>query len=139
MSTSLTSYLTFGTNCREAMNFYKGILGGDLQLMTMGESPMEDLPPQAKDLIMHAYLQTPGFALMASDGMNGQAPRNGDNVTLALGTESVEESERLFSALSAGGKITMPLDETFWAHRFGMLADKFGINWMVSFNKPMPM
>jgi len=137
MSTSLTSYLTFGTNCREAMNFYKGILGGDLQLMTMGESPMKDLPPQAKDLIMHAYLKTPGFALMASDGMNGQAPKNGDNVTLALGTESVEESERLFNALSAGGKITMPLDETFWAHRFGMLADKFGINWMVSFNKPM--
>lgn len=138
MSTTLTTYLTFGTNCREAMNFYKGIFGGELQIMTMGEAPDSDKqPPEAKDLVMHAYLKAPGFELMASDSMMGQTPKNGDSVTLTLGANSNEEAEKLFSALSAGGKVTMPLEETFWAHRFGMLTDKYGFPWMVSFNKPM--
>lgn len=106
--------------------------------MTMGEAPESDKQPEAaKDLVMHAYLKAPGFELMASDSMMGQTPANGNSVTLALGTDSNEESERLFNALSAGGKVTMPLAETFWAHRFGMFTDKYGIPWMVSFNKPM--
>ncbi len=138
MSTTLTTYLTFGTNCREAMNFYKGIFGGELQIMTMGDAPDSDKqPPEAKDLVMHAYLKTPGFEIMASDSMMGQTPKNGDSVTLALGATSNEEAEKLFNALSAGGKVTMPLEETFWAHRFGMLTDKYGFPWMISFNKPM--
>ncbi|HEY9259331.1 VOC family protein [Chitinophaga sp.] len=140
MSTTLTAYLVFNSNCREAMNFYHDILGGDLKVMTMGDAPMPDqIPPEAKDLVMHAFLQTPGFDLMASDGMVGQPPVNGDSVELALGVTSIEDAERLFSKLSAGGTIKMPLQETFWAHRYGQTADKFGIHWMVSYNKPMPM
>lgn len=140
MSTTLTAYLVFNSNCREAMNYYHDILGGDLKVMTMGEAPMQDqVPAEAKDLVMHAYLQTPGFDLMASDGMMGAAPVNGDSVELALGVTTIEDAERLFSKLSAGGTIKMPLQETFWAHRYGQTADKFGIHWMVSYNKPMPM
>lgn len=140
MSTTLTAYLVFNNNCREAMNYYHEILGGDLKIMTMGDSPMKDqMPPDAKDLVMHAYLQTPGFDLMASDGMVGVPPVNGDSVQLALGVTSVEDADRLFSKLSEGGTIQMPIQETFWAHRYGQLADKFGIHWMVSYNKPMPM
>jgi PhnB protein len=140
MSTTLTAYLVFNSNCREAMTFYHDILGGDLKVMTMGEAPMKDqIPPEAKDLVMHAYLHTPGFDLMASDGMVGQPPVNGDSVELALGVTTIEDAERLFSKLSAGGTIKMPLQETFWAHRYGQTADKFGIHWMVSYNKPMPM
>lgn len=138
MSTTLTPYLTFGTNCREAMNFYKGIFGGELFIMTVGEAPeSENVPAASKDLVMHSFLKTSSFEIMASDAVMGPAPKNGDTVTLTLGVESNEESEKLFSALSAGGKVTMPLAETFWAHRFGMLTDKYGFLWMVSFNKPM--
>jgi PhnB protein len=135
---TLTAYLVFGNNGREAMNFYQKVFGGDLHVMTMGESPMKDqVPPEAKDLLMHGYLQAPGFALMASDGMQGQPPVNGDSVALALGVDSVEEAEKLFKELSAGGSIKMELQETFWAHRYGQFADKYGINWMISYNKPM--
>ncbi len=122
------------------MNYYHEILGGDLKIMTLGDSPMkEQMPPESANLVMHAFLQTPGFALMASDGMMGPAPANGDAVEMALGVDSVEEAERLFSKLSDGGNIKMPLQETFWAHRYGQLTDKFGMHWMVSYNKPMPM
>jgi PhnB protein len=140
MSTTLTAYLVFGNNCREAMNYYHEILGGDLKIMTLGDSPMkEQMPPDTHNLVMHAYLQTPGFDLMASDGMTGPPPVNGDSVELALGVTSVEEADRLFGKLSEGGAIKMPIQETFWAHRYGQLTDKFGIHWMVSYNKPMPM
>jgi PhnB protein len=139
MST-LTAYLVFNSNAREAMNYYHDILGGDLKIMTMGDAPIQDqMPPEAKDLVMHAFLHTPGFDLMASDGMMGLAPVNGDSVQLALGVTSVEDAESLFSKLSAGGTIQMPIQETFWAHRYGQLTDKFGIHWMVSYNKPMDM
>ncbi|RFS18992.1 VOC family protein [Chitinophaga silvatica] len=135
---NLTAYLVFGNNCREAMNFYQKVFGGDLKVMTMADSPMKDqTPPEAKDLVMHAFLQAPGFALMASDGMPGQPPVNGDSVQLAIGVTSVEDAERIYQQLSAGGQVKMPLQETFWAHRYGQFADKFGINWMVSYNKPM--
>lgn len=140
MSTTLTAYLVFNSNCREAMNYYHDILGGDLKIMTMGDAPIQDqIPPEAKDLVMHAFLHTPGFDLMASDGMMGQAPVNGDSVELALSVGAVEDAEKLFSKLSAGGTVKMPIQETFWAHRYGQLADKFGIHWMVSYNKPMEM
>ncbi|MFY0253523.1 VOC family protein [Chitinophaga sp. 30R24] len=138
MSTKLTTYLFFDGNCREAMSFYHEILGGNLQIMAMRDSPMKDqVPADAQDRVMHAYLQTPGFALMASDGMQGQPPVNGNAVELALEAESDAETEKLFSSLSAGGKVKMPLQETFWAHQYGRLTDKYGINWMISFNKPM--
>lgn len=135
---NLTAYLVFGNTCREAMEFYHKVFGGNLQVMTMAESPMKDqAPPGSESLVMHAFLQAPGFALMASDGMVGAPPVNGDSVALAIGVTSVEEAEKIYKELSVGGNIKMELQETFWAHRYAQLEDKYGINWMVSYNKPM--
>lgn len=140
MSSTLTTYFIFNGNCREAMTFYQKVLGGDLKVMTMADSPMKDqVPPGAENLVMHAFLQTPGFALMASDGMQGPPPVNGDSVSQALSVNSTEDAEAVFAKLSDGGKVTMPIQETFWAHRYGQLVDKYGMHWMVSYNKPMEM
>ena|SRR6478609_7153620 len=122
-------YLTFNGNCREAMNFYKEVFGGELMMQTFGEAPM-DAPGDAKDRIMHANLRNGDFLLMASDGMPGQAPIVGNNVTLSVNCNSKEEQENYFNKLAAGGNITMPLADTFWGAYFGMLTDKFGMNWM---------
>ncbi|PSL48744.1 PhnB protein [Chitinophaga niastensis] len=138
MST-LNVYLVFDGNTREAMTYYKEAIGGDLKIMTVGESPMKDhMPPEMHGQVMHALLQTPSFTLMASDGMMGKPPVNGDSVALAFGVTSNDDAENVFAKLSDGGNVTMPIQETFWAYRYGQLTDKFGINWMVNYNKPMP-
>lgn len=132
----LTNYLTFDGNTREAMEFYKSCLGGELFMMTFGESPMPT-PPESKNRIIHAKLSTGNLDLMASDTMPGMPFQQGNNFSLALGCESKQEAEKLFASLGAGGKVTMPLQETFWAAQFGMLTDKFGVNWMLNVDKPV--
>jgi len=127
-------YLIFNGNCREAMAFYKEAIGGDLQIMTFGESPdAGQFPKETHGRIMHACLsKAPMTVIMASDNMPGMPFTQGDNFSISLNCENIPESEKLFKALSRQAKkITMPLGETFWAVRFGMLTDKFGINWVV--------
>ncbi|RAJ86007.1 PhnB protein [Chitinophaga dinghuensis] len=136
----LNAYLTFNGNCAEAMNFYKDIIGGELQVMSVKDSPMKDQVPEAfHNQVMHAYLQKGDLKLMASDAMNGDPVTTGSNVSLALGSDDVNEADQIFNGLSAGGKITMPMGETFFAKRFGMLTDKYGLNWMINVDKPMPL
>ena len=125
----LATYLTFDGNCREAMEFYKEVFGGDLNIQTFGQAPMES-SPDAKDRIMHAHLQSGELTLMASDGMPGHPVTQGTNVTLSVQSKSKEEQDNYFNKLAEGGKITMPLQDTFWGAYFGMLTDKFGIQWM---------
>jgi len=122
-------YLTFNGNCREAMEFYKECFGGELMIQTFGDAPMETTP-ESKDRIMHARLQNGDLILMASDGMPGQAPIQGTNVTISVQSASKEEQEKYFNKMAEGGKITMPLADTFWGAYFGMLTDKFGMHWM---------
>jgi PhnB protein len=131
----ITPYLTFNGNCRQAMTFYKDILGGDLELMDFASSPME-VPDEAKNYIMHAILTTNSFTLMASDTMPNQAVTNGNSVSLSINCQSVDEINHLFNSLSDGGEITMPLEDTFWGARFGMLTDKFGTCWMFNYDYP---
>lgn len=134
----INSYLTFNGNCREAMEFYKKCLGGELQLIPFSEMP-GDLPKEAKgakDGIMHARLAKGAVALMASDTMPGHAFQQGNNFSIAIQCESPQEVDELFTALGEKGKATMPVQETFWAARFGMVTDQFGINWMFNFEKP---
>lgn len=131
----ITPYLTFNGNCRQAMTFYKDILGGDLELMDFASSPME-VPDEAKNNIMHAILSTNSFTLMASDTMPNQAVTNGNSVSLSINCQSVDEINHLFNSLSDGGEITMPLEDTFWGARFGMLTDKFGTCWMFNYDYP---
>lgn len=131
----ITPYLTFNGNCRQAMTFYKDILGGDLELMDFASSPM-DVPDEAKNYIMHAILTSNGVTLMASDTMPNQAVTNGNSVSLSINCQSVDEINHLFNSLSDGGQITMPLEDTFWGARFGMLTDKFGTCWMFNYDYP---
>lgn len=131
----ITPYLTFNGTCRQAMTFYKDILGGDLELMDFASSPM-DVPDEAKNYIMHAILTSNGVTLMASDTMPNQPVTNGNSVSLSINCQSTDEINHLFNSLSDGGQITMPLEDTFWGARFGMLTDKFGTCWMFNYDYP---
>jgi PhnB protein len=131
----LVTYLNFNGNCRDAMKFYERCLGGELQMMPFSEVPGNH-PPEAKDRIMHARLTNGSAVLMASDTMPGMPFQQGTNFAISVHCQSQEELERLFNAISEKGKVTMPLQDTFWGARFGMLTDQFGINWMFNFEKP---
>jgi PhnB protein len=129
----LDTYLFFDGNCADAMRFYERTLGGKLQLMTHGDSPMAaQTPPGSANRIMHARLELDGRLLMASDSMVGQPYQGMKGFSLSLIYPTVAEAQRMFSALAEGGQITMPIAKTFWAEAFGMLVDRFGTPWMVN-------
>jgi PhnB protein len=126
-------YLIFDGQCGEAMRFYHATLGGKLDVITLGESPMADqTPPEAKDRIMHARLQLDGGMLMASDDRIGEPYAGMKNMSVSLIYDSAAEAKRVFDALSEGGRVTMPFDKTFWSEGFGMFVDRFGTPWMVN-------
>lgn len=132
----LSPYLRFNDGkCREAMNFYKECLGGQLEIQTIGESPMaKEMPPEKQDYIMQSTLEKENVLLMASDMMRDKATV-GDNISIAYACESDEEIKTLFSKLSEGGEVFMPLDEVYWGATFGVVTDKYGIEWMLNFQK----
>ena len=127
-------YLSFDGNAAEALSFYAKCLDGKIAFsMTFAESPMgKDTPDSHKDKIMHATLDALGLQLMASDMPPGMPHKGYEGFSLSVQAKTPEEGKRLFDALSAGGKVTMPYGETFWAKGFGMLQDKFGVPWMVN-------
>ena len=137
-------YLTFNGNCKEAFDFYKSVFGGDFPYIgTFGEMPpQEGIPPlseEDKNKVMHVTLPiSKETCLMGSDTMGEWAPTfvQGNNFSVSINTESKEEADKLFNALSTDGKITMPMADTFWGAYFGMFTDKFGIGWMVNFDTP---
>lgn len=131
---SLTPYLFFNGNCREALKFYERCFGGKLELMTYGDAQGSGCPLGLKDNIMHGALTSKQLLLMASDRADA-TPTPGDNVSLSLNCDSLSEIEELFKALSDGGKVGMPLHDAFWGDRFGTLTDRFGINWMLNSKK----
>ena len=130
----LDMYLTFNGNCADAMRFYERTLGGKLaMLMTHAESPMAaQTSPGSADRIMHARLVIDGRILMASDSMAGQPYEGMKGFSLSLVYPTVADAQRVFDALAEGGRVTMPLQKTFWAEAFGMLVDRFGTPWMVN-------
>lgn len=140
--TCVNIYLNFNGNCEEAFNFYRSVLGGEFSYVgRFGEMPrQEGLPPmpaEMNDKIMHIGLPvSKETALMGSDTGGEWAPnfKQGNNFSVSVSTDSKAEADRLFNGLSAGGKVTMPMNQTFWGSYFGMFTDKFGINWMVSFD-----
>jgi PhnB protein len=132
------TYLNFDGNTRDAMKFYARCLGGELSVMPFSEAP-GDFPKDAKDKVMHARITKNGSTvLMASDALaaHGAPFLAGNNFSISLDCESLDEIERLFAGFSENGKITMPLQDTFWGARFGMITDQFGTNWMFNFEKP---
>lgn len=128
-----TTYLIFDGNCREAMTFYKKCLDAELDMFSFSQAP-DPMPAEAKDRIMHARLTKGNGAIMASDNMPGMAFTLGNNFSISIDCDSAEEIDKLFNALGENGNLTMPLQKTFWAARFGMLTDQFGINWMFNLN-----
>jgi len=134
----ITPYLNFDGNGTEALQFYcKALDGQVLFQQSFGESPMADkMPKEFANRLMHATFQCEAGSFMASDGPPGYELKGGNNVSLSLHFTSVEKLEKAFNGLAEGGTITMPAQETFWAHRFGMLIDKYGFQWMVNMDKP---
>ena len=137
--TTLNIYLTFNGNCEKAFNFYKSIFGGEFTSVSkfkeMPEDPKYPISDSDKEKIMHVSLPIgDGSVLMGSDTGGEWASDfiQGNNFSISINTESKEEADRLFDNLSAAGKITMPMNKTFWESYFGMFNDQFGISWMVS-------
>ena len=129
----LNAYLIFNGKCREAMEFYKGCLGGELTLNTIGDSPMAtQMPAEMRDKILHSMLTSGNMVLMGSDMVGEEGYKPGNTISLCLVCKSREEIEMLFSAISEGGHVRHPLKEEFFG-TFGDLTDKYGFNWMFQF------
>jgi PhnB protein len=130
-----TAYLSFDGTCADAMRFYERALGGTLEvLMTNGESPLAaHCPPDTHHRILHARLALPGGGTLMAGDCPGHLPYEGiKGVSMTMSYDTVAEAERHFAALADGGTVTMPMQEAFWAKRFGMLVDRFGTPWIVN-------
>lgn len=126
----LHPYLRFNGNCREAMNFYRDILGGDLTIDTMGASPMAgEMPEEMRDKVLHSMLVSGDLVLMGTDAMGNDLTGQGSPVTLALVSDSREEVRGYFEKLAVGGTISQPLQEAFFG-LFGSLTDQYGFDWL---------
>ena len=132
---NLKPYLMFNGDCEEALNFYKKCFNGETGYVgRYSDAPME-VTEDYKNKIMHAEFNFWGGSFMASDHMPGAGyttEGKDGNVHLSLGFDDVQKMETTFEKLKESGKVTMPMQDTFWGSRFGMLQDKFGINWMFS-------
>jgi PhnB protein len=131
----LNVYLRFNGKCKEAMEFYKEVFGGELELQTIGESPMADgTPENQKNNVMHSKLTTGNdITIMASDMFGDDEIKDGNTMSLCLICTSKEEITTLFDKLSKDGKVTRELKEEFFG-TFGQIEDKFGFDWMLQFN-----
>lgn len=140
----VNTYLLFDGQCKEAFDFYKVAFGKEFSdVNTFGEMPPQEgapeLPEEIKNRIMHISLPISAETiLMGSDTMPGMGPSViiGDNFSISVVVDSKEEADDLFAKLSEDGKVTMPLEVTFWNAYFGMFIDKFGVNWMINYDLP---
>jgi PhnB protein len=133
------TYLNYGGNCAEAFRFYEKHLGGKItMMMTHGEQQgLNSVPPELKNTILHARIDLGETMLMGSDMPPGRyQPMR--SAYLSLNVDSNDEAERIHKVLSDGGEIFMPMQETFFAHRFSMLRDRFGTSWMILHERPAP-
>jgi PhnB protein len=140
--TTVNVYLNFNGNCLEAFEFYKSVFGGEFAMV----SRYKDMPPSPDnknvdasmgELIMHISLPISKETMLMGSDVGGEWTakfKQGNNFSISIMADTKAETDRLFNKLSAGGMVHMPLAKTFWGDYFGMFADKFGINWMISFN-----
>lgn len=132
----LVPYINFNGQCQEALSFYQNCFGHvELSIQTFGEAKLEKMPKEAKDKVMHAEFKSDGLFFMASDGQPDGELTLGNNIYLNVQLDSLDEQSVLFEKLSQNGCVTMPLQDTLWNARFGMLTDKFGIQWMLNVMK----
>jgi PhnB protein len=133
-NTSVQPYLFFGGRCQEAIDFYRKALGAEVVMLSRFKDAPEKqpgLPDCFDDKVMHASVRIGQTMIMASDGQC-EGPGNFEGFSLSITVPDEAEADRVFAALSEGGLVTMALEKTFWAPKFGMLQDKFGVGWMVS-------
>lgn len=130
----LNPYLQFNGNAAQAIELYERALGAKvMSLMRFGDVP--NTPPEDKDNVMHCTLQIGGGELMLSDGMKSGLASADNRLHVALHLDDDADAAKMFEDLSAGGKVTQPLVDTFWGAKFGMLVDAFGIQWMFNCEK----
>lgn len=132
----IQAYLSFNGTCRQAFAFYAELLGGEVSsIQTYGEMPGgDDHGAEAADRILHAVLDVGGNQLLGADRPPGRdGTSTGTHISVTV--DSAAEADRIYAALANGGEEEMPIAETFWATRFGMVVDRFGIPWMVNCNK----
>ena len=136
---ALNPYLNFGGNCLTAFEFYKSVFGGEFAMVMRFDEMPPDQPSMGDEgnLIMHISFPIGKSILMGSDTPSAYGPLvGGNNFSISIDADSMEEADRLFAGLSAGGNATMPMNKTFWGSYFGMLTDQFGVSWMISFDGP---
>lgn len=135
MASILNPYISFTDNARQAMEFYKDVFGGTLDLSTFAEFGQADSPDA--DKIMHAKLETPsGFTLMAADTPQGMEHSAGSSITISVSGDDADAIHGYWDKLADGGQVTMPLEKQVWGDEFGMVVDKFGIPWMLDVAQP---
>ena len=133
MASRLNPYISFNGTARQAMEFYKDVFGGELNINTFGEYGQQD----NADGVMHAMLETPaGFTIMASDTPEHVPYNKGDDISVSLSGEDEAELRGYWDKLTSEGKVTMPLEKQMWGDTFGMVTDQFGIAWMVNITQP---
>ncbi len=130
MGARLNPYLMFAGDARAAMEFYQGVFGGELSISTFGEYGDPDAP--GADGVMHAQLEAGELLLMASDPPPGTEPASGSAVALSLSGDDAESLRRYWTALSAEGEVSVPLEMQAWGDEFGQCTDRFGTSWMVN-------
>ena len=135
----INPYLNFPGNTEEAFNFYKSIFGGDFAMIQrFGDTPEAgNVAEEDKNKIMHVGLPVGNNVLMATDAVGDMCTtlKAGNNISLSVSADTKEEADKIFNGLSEGGTIKMPMDNTFWGAYFGMVEDKFGVQWMVSYDE----
>lgn len=130
------AYINFNGNCRQAVEFYTEVFGSEkLKILLYGDVPPNEnfpLSEETKNLVMHTMLNIKGSYVMFSDVPSGMPFTVGDNISLVVSSQDIEEVKSMFSKLKEGGNIKMELQETFWSKSYGFVVDKFGIGWQLS-------
>lgn len=133
---AIIPYLTFNGTAKQAFEFYASAFKGEIIAMNyFGDSPME-CAPEDKERVLHAILKAGELTIMTSDTHSGQEVASGSMVSLSMNFTDDESISKTYEALSQGAQIIMPLQDTFWGAKFGILKDKFGIQWMFNYDKP---
>ncbi|HTF31110.1 MAG TPA: VOC family protein [Flavitalea sp.] len=135
-SVKLIPYLTFDGNCEEALTFYKGIFGGEINVVNRYDNPAMNAPKEYWNKILHARLEFNGAAIYASDTFPGKTTRkNSGDVSLSLILHDLEKANQAFTSLAEGGRIHFPFGKQFWGDWHGSLTDRYGFNWNINFEE----
>ncbi len=136
MKQPIQPYLHFNENCQEAMQFYQSLFEGNLEIMPIGDSPAKDqFPKELHHQVLHSSLKNGDFQIMASDMCGQGSFHQGNSIQLSLNCSSEDEINTLYQQLSEGGKVLQELGEQFWGSLFAMVIDRFGVRWMLSYDK----